>query len=145
MVEQADDIIVAHLHAAVGGRLAHAVLVGAAVDVDIATHRIHLAETVFARLLATQPEDTGENPVAFRVQAPEFRGVEFPRRPAADKYRVGRAAIADSGANAVPAARGTLAVNAFPRTVAGGRDGDVHDDAACLDELQALFIDADAD
>jgi hypothetical protein len=36
-------------------------------------------------------------------------------------------------------------VDAFPRTVAGSRDGDIHDHTACLDKLQALFIDADAD
>jgi hypothetical protein len=36
-------------------------------------------------------------------------------------------------------------VDAFTRTVAGSRDGDVHDDPARLDELQALFVDADAD
>jgi hypothetical protein len=45
----------------------------------------------------------------------------------------------------MPTARGALAVDALPRADAGGRDGDIHNDAACLDELQALFIDADAD
>jgi hypothetical protein len=79
------------------------------------------------------------------MQAFEFRGVEFPARAAADEHGVGCAAIADLRADTVPAARGTLAVEAFPRTVAGSRDGDVHDSPARLDELQALFIDTDTD
>jgi uncharacterized protein with NRDE domain len=63
-VEQLDDVAVAHAHAADRTRGAHRHRIGRAVQIDVAAHGVDLAEPVAPRLLARQPEDARQDPVA---------------------------------------------------------------------------------
>ena len=69
-VEEFDDLVVAHAHAADRARPAHRHGVGTAVDVDIAAHGVDVAQSVEARLAPAQPQDARQDPVALRERAP---------------------------------------------------------------------------
>src|SRR5262245_11135157 len=92
-----------------GTGLAHFCAVGAAVDVDSAPHRIHLAETVETRLTAGKPQDPGQYPVAARIALRQFGAVGFAGRTTLDEHRVCGTTRAHLGANDVPAPRRAIA------------------------------------
>src|SRR5437879_1183317 len=86
-------------------RLAHVGGMRRAVDIDIAAHRVGLAEPVAARLAAREPQDAGQDPVAPRIAGMERRRPQLAGRPAPHEHRVVRLAGADLGAHDVAAAR----------------------------------------
>src|SRR5678816_1653698 len=56
-VEKLDDVLVVHPHTTDRARLAHLGAGRRAVDVDVAAHRIDVAEAVFARFAPGKPQD----------------------------------------------------------------------------------------
>src|SRR2546422_10245279 len=98
-IEQLHDIGVVHAHTTDRSRLAHLGGMRRAVDIDVAAHRVHLAEPVAARLAAPEPKDAGQDPVAPRVAGMELRRPQLPRRPAPPENPVVRLPGADPGAH----------------------------------------------
>src|SRR5437762_7284667 len=62
-IEQLHDVGVVHAHTTDRPRLAHLGGMRRAVDIDVAAHRVDLAEAVAARLAAREPQDAGQDPV----------------------------------------------------------------------------------
>src|SRR5690606_9772955 len=84
-VEQLHDLFVAHSNAADRARHAHRLGIRRAVNVDVAAHRVDLAETIAADLRARQPQDTRQDPVAAGVRRGKLGRPDLAGRPAAAK------------------------------------------------------------
>jgi hypothetical protein len=78
--------------------------VGRAVQVDVAAHGVDLAQPVATRLLARQPQDARQDPVAPRELPGQLRRPCFAGRPAAHEHRIRRGASADFCAHDVASA-----------------------------------------
>src|SRR5438445_12540977 len=72
-IKQLHDIGVVHADATDRSRLAHLGGMRRAVDIDIAAHRVDLAEPILSRLAAREPQACGHGPVAPRITAMERR------------------------------------------------------------------------
>src|SRR5467141_1358486 len=72
-IKQLHDIGVVHADATDRSGLADLCGMRRAVDVDIAAHRVDLAEAVLPRLAAREPQDAGQDPVAPRIARMELR------------------------------------------------------------------------
>src|SRR5467141_4638231 len=72
-IKQLHDVGVVHADATDRSGLAHLGGMRRAVDVDIAAHRVDLAEAVLPRLAAREPQDAGQDPVAPRIARMELR------------------------------------------------------------------------
>src|SRR5256886_11998908 len=66
-IKQLHDIGVVHADATDRSRLAHLGGMRRAVDIDIAAHRVDLAEPLLSPLAAREPQDPGQDPVPPRV------------------------------------------------------------------------------
>jgi len=122
MLEQLDDVCVAHPDAAAGAWSAVDEMIGAAMDIDIATKCVHVSQAVEADLQATQPQDPAEDPVPPGKAGSQIVAVDFTGGTAANEYRPDRKTAADLGADIVPAAGSAAAVLLFAGAVAGARD-----------------------
>src|SRR6266851_6130136 len=71
-IKQLHDIGVVHADTTDRSGLAHLGGMRRAVDVDIAAHRVDLAEAVLPRLAAREPQDAGQDPVAPRIARMEL-------------------------------------------------------------------------
>src|SRR5882672_5869959 len=72
-IEQLHDVGVVHADTTDRSGLAHLGGMRRAVDIDIAAHRVDLAEAVLPRLAAREPQDAGQDPVAARIASMELR------------------------------------------------------------------------
>src|SRR5882762_1917309 len=122
-IEQLHDVGVVHAHTTDRSRLAHLGGMRRAVDIDVAAHRVDLAEAVLPRLAAREPQDAGQDPVAARIAGMELRRPYLAARPAPHEHRVERLAGADLRAHDVAAARRAEAAVLFPQPVLRRRDG----------------------
>src|SRR5256885_7357272 len=116
-IKQLRDIGVVHADATDRSRLAHLGGMRRAVDIDIAAHRVDLAEAVAARLAARRPPDAGQDPVAPRVTGMELRRPQLSGPPAPHEHRVVRLPGADPGAHDVAAARRAEAAGLLAQAV----------------------------
>src|SRR5690606_19835073 len=114
-----------------------------AVNVDVAAHRVDLAETIAADLRARQPQDTRQDPVAAGVRRGKLGRPDLAGRPAAAKDRAERRARADVRAHDVPAAGRAVAAAPLPRAVPGRRHAIDLRRAAVLDERHPLRREVD--
>ena len=115
-------------------------------DIDEATHGIDLTESIEARLFPTQPQYSGQYPVAAGVARAHFSGKDFSGRPPALEYRVHWATIADLGADHVFSARGTLTIHLLARTVSGSRYIRLHEQMVIrTKQPELLFVETDFD
>jgi hypothetical protein len=80
-------LAVAHAHAAVRARHAHRLIVAGAVHVDVAPHRVDLAAAVAPGLLAAQPQDARQDPVAPWMCGGELRRPYLAGRPPPAEHR----------------------------------------------------------
>lgn len=142
-VEQFLNIGTMHTDAAVRPGLAVHQFVRTAVNIDIAPSGIDLAVAVSARFQAAQPQNPGQNPVAFRMAAAQFGRIYLAGRTPSLKDRIQRQAGADFGSNSMPAARRAFAAAQFARTVFRSGNGVSSLDASLFDDGQLLRTDAD--
>src|SRR5262245_42290594 len=89
-IEELDEVLAEHPDAPDRSRLPHRQRVRAAVDVDVPTHRVDLAEAVEADGTAREPQDAGEDPVAVWIARAELRRPDLARRAPSDENRVER-------------------------------------------------------
>src|SRR5437667_3199441 len=122
-IKQLHDIGVVHADATDRSRLAHLCGMRRAVDIDVAAHRVDLAEPVPSRLAAREPQDAGQDPVAPRIAGMELRRPQLAGRPAPHEHRVELLAGADLGAHDMAAARRAEAAVLLAQAVLRGRDG----------------------
>src|SRR6185503_7032563 len=94
-IEELDDVPVVHAHTTDRAGLSHFRAVGRAVDVDVAPHRIDVAEAVFAGLTARKPQDSRQNPVATRILRVELRRPDLAGGTPPHENGAGRLARAD--------------------------------------------------
>src|SRR5882672_1938056 len=87
-LEKLHDVLVAHAYAPDRPRFPQRNAVGTTVDVDVAPHGVDLAQPVFPRLAARQPQYTREYPVAAGKALGQFRRPDLPCRAASDKHCV---------------------------------------------------------
>src|SRR3989449_1765178 len=122
-IKQLHDVGVVHAHTTDRSRLAHLGGMRRAMDIDVAAHRVDLAEAVAARLAAREPQDAGQDPVAPRIAGLELRRPQLPRRPAPPENPVVRLPGADPGAHDMAAARRAEAAVLLAPAGLRGRDG----------------------
>ncbi len=120
-VKQFHDVVISHSYAPDRARFTQLNAVGAAMDIDIAAHRVDIAKPIDTGFAPGQPENPRQHPVALRKTRTQIRRIRFTCRATACKYRVLRTASADFGANNVPPARGTEAAKALTRPICRGR------------------------
>src|SRR6267142_162304 len=137
-IKQLHDVGVVHAHTTDRSGLAHLGGMRRAVDVDIAAHRVDLAEAVLPRLAAREPQDAGQDPVAARIASMELRRPYLAARPAPHEHRVERLAGADLRAHDVAAARRAEAAVLFPQPVLRRRDGIALQGASSIAQEQLL-------
>src|SRR5690606_23725012 len=143
LLEQLDDVSVAHAYAAGRAGLPHGRRVRTTVDVNIAAHGVAIAQPVIAALQAAQPEDAGKNPVPVRMLLRQLLAVDLAGRAAADEDSTAGRPIADLGANHVPAARGAIAAVQLARPLGGAGDGILAHQLTALPHFQALLPEVD--
>src|SRR5438067_2796781 len=144
-LEELGDVGIAHADAADRARLAHLRGVGAAVDVDVAAHRVDVAQPIAALLAAREPQDAREDPVASRILRMQLGRPHFARRPAPHEHRAERLAGADLRAHDMPAARRAEAAVLFSEAPLRGRDGVALEHALAVEEPQLLLFGIDLD
>src|SRR5690554_6322533 len=85
-----------------GQRNAHRLIVASAMQIDIAALGIAVTTAIDPRLLATEPQDAGQNPVPLRVGGGQFGGPQLTGRAPANEHRPRRQAIADACTHPMP-------------------------------------------
>src|SRR5690554_7606967 len=88
-------------------RDAHRLIGWRAMKINIAPLGIDISATIEAPLQTTQPQDTRQDPVTFRVGRRQFCIVILSGRPAPTEYRTRRQPLTNGGTNIVPAKRRT--------------------------------------
>lgn len=142
VIEQADNIAVAHLYAAMRAGRTHYILIGTAMNVDITAHGVHVSQSVLADFQPTQPQNARQYPVALRKLLAQRRCVYLAGRTTTDEHGIHQAALPYPGANNMPAARRAFAVGDFARAILRGTDRNSERRTRAT-QTQALFGNTD--
>src|SRR5690606_19283860 len=119
--------------------------VGRTVNVDVAAHRVDVAETVASDLGAGQPQDTRQHEISVRLRGGKLGRPDLAGRTPCTEHRAERCAGADLRAHDVPASRRAVTAALLARAVFGRRHAiDAHG-AVVLEERQALRRQIDLD
>jgi len=96
-------------------------------DVNVASHGVHVAQAVKAGFTARKPKNPGQNPVAAGETGGKFGAVKFSGGSTADKDGVWRSPGSDLGAHDMAAQWSAKAAFLLPRTIAGRGDRKMFD------------------
>ncbi|EQM69156.1 hypothetical protein L682_14425 [Aquipseudomonas alcaligenes OT 69] len=141
--EEFKQVGIAQAHTAMGQRHAHGFAVRRAVQIDIATHAVDLAEAVAPGLAAAQPEDAAEYPVASGKLGMQIRRPGLAGPTPATQYSPLRQPLTDLRAHLVKAARGAIGATEFTGAIERGGDGKAQHQTLSGKAVEALVSDGD--
>src|SRR5690606_19485683 len=113
------------------------------VNIDEASHGIHVAKAVDTGLRAAQPEDATQYPVTLRMLGGKLWRPDFTGRATADKYGATRLASANTSANTMPAERRATTALLLADTVGSGRHHVLAQQHLAVEQAQGLLADID--